>query len=151
MPVTGGDAANLKLTGAQAVGELVKLAKLTIAAPGSSTYIIQRIEGLTGALLSVNVALEQGSTVIVPVVTELEQDQVPYTQADLAITSKVTISALVVSNEITFVVGSMVTGLVPGAVPATSTFSIPTLNVHNVLEQDNPVKSPIASVTIPVP
>ena len=47
----------------------MKLGTLTVAAPTveSSTYIILRIEGLTGDVLSAKVALKQGSTEILPV------------------------------------------------------------------------------------
>lgn len=62
---------NLKLVGAHPVGTLVKAARLTVF-PAELYCKVVWITGLTGVILSVNTALKQGSTVIVPVFYEVE-------------------------------------------------------------------------------
>ena len=70
-------------------------------------------------MLSVNVALKQGSTEIVPVSYVEGYEKDPKFLVALALTLKVTISGLVVSYVIAFVDGFIIIGLIPGVDPPT--------------------------------
>ena len=100
--------------------------------------------------MSVNVALRQGSTVIVLVCTVGEvYVQLPTVKTASCTTLKVTFSRLVVSYEMTPF--DMVTGLDDGVTPPNVTLPMESVTVHLESLEPTIVKSATFSVTVPEP